>query len=187
MENLQRSLNEYLFHEFAVDGDESLISETWPFNLRHLGQAQELTVFEFDDDEPYFALAGRSLDFMPKAGMTFEDLVLQHSGSSWVGTRDPVDLAMSMPGEPSVPSTLERRRALETLGADALSGTQAEIMEGLFLRREGQYLGLFRLPGEHDAVVAGLSSTPIHVSFPQASSWRRLAWGVGVWLQGGAG
>jgi len=183
MENLQKSLNDYLFYELDVEGDESLISETWPFNLRLIGEAPGLTVFEFDDDEPYFALAGKSLDFMTKAGMTFEDLVLQHHGASWIADRDPVDLAMSILCEPSVPSALERRRALEALGADALSGRPAEILEGLFLRRERQYLGLFGLPGESDAFVVGLSPTPINVSFPNASVWRRLAWGVGMWLQ----
>ena len=185
VESLRRSLNDYLFYELDVDGDESLISETWPFDLRLVGRTSDLTVFEFDDDEPYFAVAGRSLNVMGQAGMTFEDLVLQHAGASWIDARDPVDLELSMLGEASVPSALERRRALEALGAEALSGRQVEILVGLFLRRERKYLGLFRLPGEQDAVVVGLP-TLINVSFPEASVWRRLAWGVGMWL-GGAG
>src|SRR5215213_766701 len=71
MENLQKSLNEYLFYEFDVDGDESMISETWPFKLRHVGEAPELSFFEFDDDDDaFFAFAKPALDFMPKASMT---------------------------------------------------------------------------------------------------------------------
>ena len=124
---------------------------------------------------------------MAQAGMTFEDMVLQHSGASWIDARDPVDLALSMLGEASVPSALERRRALEALGAEALSGKQVKILEGLFLRRERRYLGLFSLPGESDAFVVGISPTPINVSFSEASVWRRLAWGVGLWLKGEAG
>jgi hypothetical protein len=186
MDNLQRALNEYLFHECAVEGDESLISETWPFDLRQVGQAPGLTVFEFHDDRPYFAIAGRSLNFMPKAGMTFEDLLLQDSGSSWIGTRDPVDLSTSMPGDASVPFSFERRQALEALGAHALGAAEVQILEGLFLRSERRYVGLFRLPGADEAFVAGLSVTPTPVTFSEASAWRRLAWGVGAWLQRGA-
>ena len=186
VESLRRSLNEYLFYELDVDGDLSQTSESWPFDLRLLGRTPDLTVFEFDDDEPYFAVAGRSLNVLAQAGMTFEDLVLQDSGASWIDARDPVDLALSMLGESSVPSALERRRALETLGTEALSGREVEILEGLFLRRERQYLGLFGLPGEQDAVVVGLP-TLINVSFPEASVWRRLAWGVGIWLSGSRG
>jgi len=187
VESLRRSLNEYLFYELDVEGDLSQTSETWPFDLRLVGRTSDLTVFEFDNDEPYFAVAARSLNVMAQAGMTFEDLVLQHSGASWIDARDPVDLALSLLGEASVPSALERRRALQALGTEALSGRQVEILEGLFLRRERRYLGLFGLPGESDAFVVGLSPSPINVSFPGASVWRRLAWGVGIWLKGGAG
>ena len=187
MENLQRTLNEYLFHECAVEGDESLVSEAWPFKLREVGQAPGLTVFEFDDDKPYFAIAGRSLNFMPKAGMTFADFLLQNTGSNWIGARDPVDLSTSMPGDASVPSTLERRHALEALGAHALGERNVQILEGLFLRGERRYLGLFRRPDTEEAFVAGLSATPTSVTFFEAPAWRGLAWGVGAWLQRGGG
>lgn len=187
MENLKRELNEYIFLEFDLEGDESLISETWPYEFRLLGEVANLTVFEFvDDDEPFFALAGRSsLDFMAKAGMTLEDLQLQRTGSQWLGDRDPINLETSMPGEASVPSGLERQKALESLGERALGGSGVKVLEGLFLRAERRYLGLFGRPGEEDAFVVGLSTTPMLVKFPDASAWRRLAWGVGTWLQRG--
>ena len=184
MENLERELNEYLFLEFDLEGDESLISETWPFKFRLLGEVANLTVFEFDDDEPYFALAGsNSLDFMAKAGMTLDDLQLQRTGSQWIADRDPVDLQTSMPGEASVPPGLERQKALESLGERALGGSGVKVLEGLFLRAERRYLGLFGRLDEEDAFVVGLSATPLLVKFPDASVWRRLAWGVGAWLQ----
>ena len=183
MENLARAMNHYLFYEFGVEGDESLISEIWPFKLRPLVLEPGVAVFEFEDDEPYFAIAAKSLNFMPKAGMTFDDLLLQQSGSQWIAARDPVGLETSMLGDASVPSGLERQKALETLGERALGVTEVQVLEGLFLRTERRYLGLFCRPGEDDAFVVGLSSTPMLVKFPQASVWRRLAWGVGTWLQ----
>lgn len=76
MDDLKVELNGYLFLEFDVDGDESQVSEDWPFELRKLVETSELTVFEFHEDEPYFALAGDSLNFLSQAGMTVDDLLL---------------------------------------------------------------------------------------------------------------
>lgn len=58
MDDIRRRLNEYLFHEFAMalEADDSNISETWPFELREVGRASDLIVFEFQDDQPYFPL-----------------------------------------------------------------------------------------------------------------------------------
>ena len=191
MESLKTRLNHYLFLEFGMDdeGDgESRISEEWPFVLREVGQLpeRELTVFKFDDDEPYFAIADPVLNVYPTAGMTFDDLLLQYLGSGWISARNPVDISMSMPGDPHVPPGLERRKALESLGAAVLDGKEAEILEGLYLVTERSYLGLFSAPGDQTAFIGGLpdSSKP-EVPFPDASSWRRLAWGVGVWLRNG--
>ena len=187
MENLARAMNEYLFFEFGVEGDESLISETWPFKLRPLLLEPGAAVFEFEDDEPYFAIAAKSFNFMPKAGMTFDDLLLQQSGSQWIAAREPIGLETSMPGDASVPSGLDRRKALESLGERALDVTDVQVLEGLFLRVERRYLGLFSRPGEEDAFVVGLSSTPMLVKFAKASTSRRLAWGVGASLKRGSG
>jgi len=182
VEDLRKSLNEYLFHEFALDleADESKVSATWPFQLREVGRAADLIVYEFEDEQPYFALAGRSLNYLPKAGMTFDDLVLQDAGSKWIGARDPIDLSMSKPGDDAVPSGLERRRALEELGAKALPGEQVDILEGLFLRTDNRYLALFKGSAAAQATVVGIPSWPnVVVGFPDASAWRRLAWAVG--------
>ncbi|HEX7334078.1 MAG TPA: hypothetical protein VF290_21410 [Pyrinomonadaceae bacterium] len=188
-ESLKTRLNHYLFLEFGMDDedeDESRISEEWPFVLREVGQLpeRELTVFEFDDGEAWFAIADPALGVCTQAGMTFDDLVLQYSGSDWIVARKPVDLSMSMPGDPHVPSGLERRKALQSLGATVLDGKEPEILEGLYLQTERRYLGLFSAPGDQTAVIGGLpdSSKP-EVLFPDASPWRRLAWGIGVWLR----
>jgi len=187
VEDLRKSLNEYLFHEFSLDteADESKVSETWPFELREVGRAADLIVFEFEDEQPYFALAGRSLSYLPKAGMTFDDLVLQDAGSKWIGARDPIDLSTSTPGDDAVPSGLERRRALEELGAKTLPGQQIEILQGLFLRTDHRYLALFAGAAAAEAIAVGItSSRNVVVGFPDASAWRRLAWAVGRSIRG---
>ena len=84
MGSLERDLNSYLFYEFGVDGEESSISETWPFTLRPVGNIEGRTVLEFDDDEPFFALAGPGFNFLPKQGMSVDDLALQFVGSDWI-------------------------------------------------------------------------------------------------------
>lgn len=188
MDDLKIQLNEYLFREFDVDGDEANVSEDWPFALNRVLDTPDLTVFEFHADEAYFALADTSLNFMPQAGMTVDDLLLQQRGAEWIGARDPVGLSVVRLGDPDVPPTPERRRQLEALTATTLPGETVKILEGLFLGREQRYLAL--LAGSAaDAVIAGLPGPRIVVSFPQASAWRRLAWGVGHWLkqQGSAG
>jgi hypothetical protein len=187
VEDLRKSLNEYLFYEFGLDleADESKLSDIWPFELREVGRADNLIVYEFEDDEPYFALAGPSLNYLPKAGMTFDDLVLQYAGSRWIGARDPVDLSMSRPGDDAVPSGLERRRALEELGERSLPGQHVEVLVGLFLRTDRMYLALFGVAGAAEAIVVGIPSSPtIAVGFPDASAWRRLAWAVGRSIRG---
>jgi hypothetical protein len=183
MDELKRTVNDYLFLEFGVDGDESQVSETWPFELRRLAETPELTVFAFHDDEAYFALAGDGLNFLPQSGMSIDDLMLQQAGARWIVARDPIDLSVVRLGDPAVPATSERRRHLEALGAATAPREAVEVLEGLFLRTEQRYLGLFKRSGQGDAVVGGLDTAPIAVPFPEASSWRRLAWGVGRWLQ----
>jgi hypothetical protein len=183
MSSIERDLNAYLFLEFGLDleEDESRVSESWPFELRKHADLEDGPVFEFDDDdEPFFALTG-PLGFLPKAGMDVAALEQQMRGTRWIHSQNPVSLELSMPGEPSVPSGLERRRALELLGKEILPGRSAEIIEGLFLRTGQRYIGLFRAAGESEALVGGLSKRII-VPFPEASGWRRLAWGVGQWL-----
>src|SRR5262245_3096063 len=184
MDDLKTEINRYLFREFDVDGDESRVSETWPFELRKLVETADLTVIEFHDDQAYFALADDGLNFIPQAAMGVDDLMLQRSGATWLWARDPIDLSEVRLNDPTVPSSKDRRRQLESLGAATLPGRTVEILEGLFLGSNQQYLGLFRLSGRDEAIVSGLPDTlPIVVPFAGATGWRRLAWGVGWWLE----
>jgi len=184
MSGSELSINEYLFHEFGMDEDfdESRISANWPFTLRLLGQLGERIVYEFDDDEPFYAFTGGSLSYLPKAGMDLADLVLQFDGARWINSRGPVTLADSLLSDSSVPSGIERRRALHQLATDHLGGPVVQILEGLFLREPRQYISLAGLPGRVDATVVGLPRL-ITVGFTAASARRRLSWGVGKWLQ----
>ena len=185
MDDVRIELNGYLFLEFGVDGDESRVSEAWPFELRKLVETSDLTVFEFDaDEEAYFALAGQSLSFLTQAGMTVADLLLQLTGADWIRAGDPIDLPAVRLGDPAVPSGPDRRRHLEALAEATVPGRSVEILEGLFLCGEQRYLGLFGRSGEDTALIGGLpDAPPIVVPFPEASPWRCLAWGVGQWLK----
>lgn len=183
MRSVERTLNEYLFLEFGKgdDVDEPRITDAWPFALRRIGELRGEPVFEFDDDQPYYAFATPACWFTPKAGMDLDALRRRLAGAAWIAARDPIDIAMSRPGDPSVPSLLERRRSLEDLGAAVFPGRDLVVRDGLFLVTERRALGLIGVAGGPDAVVVGLSQ-PIVVPFPEASSSARLAWGVGRWL-----
>lgn len=182
MSSIERDLNEYLFYEFGEEGDLSSVSETWPFRLRPIGNIEGRMVYEFDADEPFFALAEPSFDLVIKSGMSVDDLALHFIGSDWIRDQSPVSLEESRPGDESVPSGLERRRMLEELGRQATGDPGATVLEGLFLRRGARYLGLFGVPNESEAVIGGLD-TPLRVGHAGASPWRRLAWGVGQWIR----
>ena len=129
MESIERELNAYLFLEFGMEEDETSISETWPFSLRRLGEIGARVIFEFDDDdEPFFAIGEPYLGLLPKNGMTIDDLALQFVGSEWIAAQDPVSLAESRPGDDSIPSGIERRRALEELGRHTTGDPRAEVI-----------------------------------------------------------
>jgi hypothetical protein len=52
-------------------------------------------------------------------------------------------------GDANVPSTIERRRRLEALGADAIHGQEVKLLEGLFL------------PGVNNAISGSLEHPPV--------------------------
>ena len=157
-----------------------------PFELREVGRASDLIVFEFQDDRPYWALDGsQSLNFLPKAGMTFDDLLLQKAGAKWIGARDPIHLSMSMPGDDTVPSGLDRRGFFDELGARALPGQAFEILESRF-SPDGASLPWSlqgrRGHGRRRRRNAVLPQPRRRISRCLGGS-RRLAWAVGRWLQ----
>lgn len=186
----EKAINEYLFHEFGYDlqQDPSAIADDWPFELHIVGAIHsakgEIKVFEFtSDDEAYFALLGSTLTFCPAAGMTLYDLQLQHDGAAWIARQDPIDLATSRLGDDLVPSASERRTMIEELVTNMQISPR--ILEGLYLRRTRTYLALINDTRSETQIVVGTGLEPQAVAFPQASSWRRLALGVGKMLREG--
>ena len=186
MNDTKRRLNEYLFYEMGFDAEDhdSEPSEDWPFKLTFVGKIEldsyTEIVFSFEDDETYFAFAGRSLSFLPAGRMNLDDLRHQLVGSSWIASQDPVSLEQSLPGEADVPSGLERRATLEEMAraAHPLSDS-ASVLEGLYLRKSRKYLALVCAGSKHNATVFGTELKVVDVPFPQISACRRLSAVIG--------
>jgi len=195
MDGERREVNEYLFYEFAFDGesdsDEAAISDGWPFDLREIGMvgspAGERRVYEFaDEGEEFFAFGRSHFSVLPKAGMTLADLRLQERGSAWIGRRDPVDLNTVRIGDDTVPPTNERRAAIERLAAGQFDdGSVLRILEGLYLRTTGSYLALVQDTVSNEAKVLGTDIAARSVGLHEASPWRRLALTVDKMLEAG--
>jgi hypothetical protein len=181
-------VNEYLYYEFGIDGEESSISEDWPFHLHSVGSLQfsgeQTEFYEFTDGEmDYYAQEGF---FFPKAGMTLDDLYLQELGQQWIREQRPVDLDTTIIGDDQVPTVIERRRNIEALARKAVGdSTVFHVVEGLFLRNTGSYLAILEIQALDDAVVIGSDRNQISVGFPEASSHRRLAYALGKLLRDG--
>jgi hypothetical protein len=185
----KKDINEYLFYEFGLEGDEDQISDTWPFDLKDVGSVivgtQESKLFQFSDgQESYFALELPGLNFFPAVGMTAEQIQLQVAGSRWIGQRTPIDLDTVRIGDDSVPSIKERRAAVVELASTMLntSPTDIRVLEGLYLSSEGTYVALVELTSSNQAYVIGTDLRPFMVGFHEASDWRRLSVGIGEML-----
>ena len=182
----KKDINEYLYYEFGIDGDEMSISEEWPFHLHSVGsltlRGKRTDFYEFTDGETdYYAQEGF---FFPKSGMTLEDLSLQGLGQQWIGGQNPLDLNTTIIGDDQVPTMIERRYNIEALAIKALGDSAVfNIAEGLFLRKTGSYLALLKISADSDAVVVGTELKPITVGFPEASSYRRLSYALGKLLR----
>lgn len=183
----KKNVNEYLFFEFEVDGDESSISDDWPFHLHYVGALQlpgELVeFFEFSDEgTEYYAQEGF---YFSKAGMTMDDLYLQEVGEQWINEQQPVDLNTVMLGDDQIPRLSDRRHSIEAIANEALGNNAAfTIAKGLYLQKTGSYLALLDVGSHENAVIIGTKLDPIAVGFPDASVHRRLAFGIGKYIQG---
>lgn len=181
----KKDINEYLYYEFGIDGNESSISEEWPFHLHSVGsltlRGERTDFYEFTDGEmDYYAQEGF---FFPKAGMTLEDLLLQNLGQQWIGGQNPLDLNTTILGDDRVPTMIERRHNIDALARKALGDSAVfNIVEGLFLRKTSYYLALLETSADSNAVVVGTNLNPIPVGFPEASSYRRLSYALGKLL-----
>ena len=110
MTQLKKEINEYLFFEFGVEGDESRISEEWPFILNKAGEIDGEEIFEFNsDNEAYYAIYGRRLRYLRKDG-TIDDLKIEFIGSSWIARQKPITLDESFGDHPKIPRAIDRRK-----------------------------------------------------------------------------
>jgi hypothetical protein len=189
---VKAKLNQFLIAEFGIDSDGGTRpgTESWPFTLSPVGRIApgpgEPDVFRFEMEEPYFVIDIGTPHCYPVAGMTLADLELQFAGASWLATQEPIDLSTSATGLLGVPSIPERREAITSL-ATASFGTEAsfKIHECLYLRKTMRYYALVEMSDSKKVHLIGSGITPVEVEFPMASSWRRLACGVGICLRKG--
>jgi hypothetical protein len=146
----------------------------------------EPDVYRFELEEPYFVLDIGTPHCYPVAGMTIQDLSQQFAGASWLSVREPIDLSTSATGLLGVPSIPERREAVTSLVTNSF-GTEAsfKILECLYLRKEMRYYALVEMTDTKKTFLISNALKPAEVPFPQASSWRRLAYGVGQCLRDG--
>ena len=176
------ALNRYLYDELGVDGDEARIGPGWPFALRLTG---ERGIYTFEaDGESLYAVDEPVTACWVAAGMSPADIRLQQRGAMWIGAREPVDLETTSIGDPRVPPVSQRRARLEAMAIEAL-GPGARVLEGLLLARIGVHV-VFAVGSDGRGAMALDGAQPLEVGFPDASAWRRLAWGVGHLLATGA-
>lgn len=179
--NIKYELNEYLFFEFGVDGDEILISDIWPFDLMAIGEIEGESIFEFTtNNEPYYAIYGRSIRCEPKDGADLELLSYQIRGAQWIGSQGPVDLSTSRGEHPSIPLVPERRNCIETLARELGRKGNVKILEGLFLEKRREYLALVEFSGENIVHVVGSSIRILDIPKSKISPWKVLARAIGI-------
>jgi hypothetical protein len=188
----KEDINLYLFYEFGMDGEETDVSEDWPFELRNVGRITAgyytSDVFEFSyEDETYFTLDLDGLTFYPAEGMTVEQLEQVEAGRIWLGQHEPVDLNTARIGDESVPRTPERRKAILALASRSLNTPRENIriLEGLFLRNGQTYLALVQKRDPAETYVIGSNVEPYQVGPTQASEWRQLSLAVSEMLRTG--
>lgn len=193
-----QTINRYLFHEFGFDidrdgylVDDALVTDTWPFEFDYVGTITQgepsQTVFTFQyGATPYYVLWGSSSIAYPGAGMSLEHLQRQARGSAWIQHNDPIDLATSRIGDPSIPPTVMRQAAIESLAIHARSHLfRFRILEGLYLRRIQHYLAVVEDEDVHETFVLGTMIAAQVVGFAEAAAWRRLAVHIGELLEAG--
>jgi hypothetical protein len=189
---VKRKLNQFLIAEFGVDSEGGTRpgTESWPFALMPVGRIApgpgEPDVYRFELEEPYYVMDIGTPHCYPVAGMTMPDLTVQFAGASWLSTQEPIDLSTSATGLLGVPSIPERREAVTSF-VTAFFGEEAnaKILECLYLCKLRRYYALVEMSDSKKVYLIGSGIKPLEVQFPMASSWRRLASGVGIYLREG--
>jgi hypothetical protein len=180
---MRRELNEYLFFEFGADGEESQISDSWPFEFKAVGIVEDEHIYEFESDgEEFFAIYGRSIRYESKDGADLELLGRQIRGARWIGARGPVDLATSRGEHPVIPMIPVRRSKIEELARSLGRAGIPTILEGLFLEESREFLALVEFPGEEVVHVVGNSIRIPDIPKSPVSNWKTLSRAVGSQL-----
>ncbi len=192
--SVEKEINEYLFYEFGYDikeydENEGKISENWPFQLELLEtldiDGDTIQVFGFVyDNERHYALYGKDLDYYSVDDVELKYLKYQLEGSRWIAKRNPITLEYVVLGDPAIPSTKERAASIKKL-ADGIDKGECKILEGLFLKRTGEYLSLIKFGDEDISYIVGTNITLRGIPFPNASPARRLAIGIGLLIDKG--
>jgi len=173
--------------EFGVgttEGDEERVSEDWPFVLQLAFSVDlhgEVThVFSFDyEGEAYFAIYGTSLNVFPQAGLDPEAFKNQLIGSSWIGSREPIDLETSRGDDPVVPRILDRQQRFQQFAQRLPADAPFKLLVGLYLAASQEYVGPIQFEGKSIAHNVGDSVTIRNIPYPGLSPWRRLSIGIG--------
>jgi hypothetical protein len=80
----------------------------------------------------------------------------------------------------------ERRAVIVELATQALGREGGcRVIEGLYLRTDGQYLALIQDDASGATLVVGSRVKPRAAGYPELSDWRRLAISAGEMLQTG--
>jgi hypothetical protein len=178
--NMKRELNGYLFFEFGCEGEESQVSDSWPFDLKEVGLIEDEHVFEFESGgEEFFAFYGRSIRYEPKDGADLELLARQIRGAHWIGSRGPVDLDTSRGEHSVIPMIPVRRSKIEDLARALGRAGDPKILEGLFLEESREFLALVEFPGEDVVHVVGDSVQIPDIPRSPVSPWKLLSRAVG--------
>jgi len=190
--NTEKEVNEYLFYEFGYDikeEDEGKISNNWPFELKYIDEIslnnETIRIYKFvNDGEDYYALNGRVLTYLPVSDIDTKHLKYQLMGQDWLTQRNPISLEYSILDDPAVPSRKDRIRSIKKL-CEKVKGQKCDILEGLFFRDNKKYLSLIQFEGEYNAYIIGTDIILRNIPFPNVSSWRRLAIGIGLLVSKG--
>ena len=78
-------LNEYLFYEFGYEEEQTRISVSWPFELKLVGMIDGIDVYEFVDDEPYYAFDHGALSFLAQVEIRSHRSNLLVAGYTFLG------------------------------------------------------------------------------------------------------
>jgi len=187
--DVRAEVNRYLFYELDIEGEESRVSESWPFKLREVTgiAADGAKVFRFrHGEDEYFVQTGSSLSFWIKGGMSGEELRLLMFGERWIAEHKPVDLDTGRPDDPALPTATERRIAIEQMTHEVLGeGRPVQVLEGLFFTTQQAYLALVENQENGCAYLVGSGLAPYKVRPSDAAPWRRLAMAIGEMLQSG--